>query len=309
MKQDEVRESFFKRMFAKGEREESRKVLTFVLCMALVLAECLMSLGIGGEKRENQAEAADDTVTIKGYSARGDGKWDLIEFGHYVQKADAGATPEPIQWRVLLANATEAVLLSDKILDYRKMADSDTEAASALGQDWSGLGIWRWLNSAESGFLANALDEEERKAVVEPASYSLVVGDTKSPVFLLDSGGSFQATYGLDYDTPAHKIAKNTEYAAKQAVDLSAVESGGWMLRDQALSSDVNNAGRYISADGELKTMALTAVAGVRPCLHIDLTKEDVWKYAGTVDSAGNIVTPTPTSTPTATPTGTPTVS
>ena len=84
----------------------------------------------------------------------GDAVWDTIYFGNYYQSNEN--TKEPIQWRVLSVEGSDAFLLSEKGLDCQKYNNKLEDVT------WENCSLRKWLNN---DFLNEAFNEAEKNAI------------------------------------------------------------------------------------------------------------------------------------------------
>lgn len=234
----------------------------------------------------------------------GTSTWDCVYFGKYYQndtngdgKADETDEKEPVKWRVLsVDSAGNALLMADKILDYRNF--NDNEAGDIA---WGQSDMRKWLNSTggseeDPGFLQTAFTEQER-AVIRYREIETIVDidilKTWDSVFLLSGQDSANASYGfLTKDKESkNRVAESTAYAAGKQ---QTVENQ-WWLRTHSRVSLTEMAYRVsVKPDGIVVGTGVqnNTFYGVRPALYINLDDFTQWTYAGTVDADGNTKEP-----------------
>ncbi|MBR7072785.1 MAG: hypothetical protein IKI33_04110, partial [Eubacterium sp.] len=223
--------------------------------------------------------------------------WDCVYFGKYYIKNEK--TKEPVKWRVLSVNGSDAFLLADKSVDCKTYHTADTDVT------WETCSLRSWLNGS---FYNAAFTSNEKSAIktvdVESVTYDGYV-NTKDNVYLLSCKEAENAAYGFT-DNDDTRISKNTAYTTslgaytyKYSDDIiwSASSegakyngSGYWWLRDSDCDGRYYNYAFYVWKDGTLSsrgTSITDSTNTVRPCLHIDLSSS-VWSYAGTVSSDGS---------------------
>ena len=230
--------------------------------------------------------------------------WDCVYFGKYYQndtngddKADETDEKEPVKWRVLsVDSAGNALLMADKILDYRNF--NDNEAGDIA---WGQSDMRKWLNSTggseeDPGFLQTAFTEQER-AVIQYREIETIVGSdilkTRDFVFLLSVQDSGNAGYGFwtKREESKNRVAESTAYAAGKQ---QTVENQ-WWLRTHSWTPLTENAARiFVKPDGTVagNMVQNNTFYGVRPALYINLADFTQWTYAGTVDADGNTKEP-----------------
>lgn len=234
----------------------------------------------------------------------GTSTWDCVYFGKYYQndtngdgKADEADEKEPVKWRVLsVDSAGNALLMADKILDYRNF--NDNEAGDIA---WGQSDMRKWLNSTggseeDPGFLQTAFTEQERAVIQYREIETIVNSDilkTRDSVFLLSAQDSVNAGYGFwtkDKESK-NRVAESTAYAAGK----QQTEENQWWLRTHTRVSSTEMAARVlVKPDGIVDGAGVknNTFYGVRPALYINLDDFTQWTYAGTVDADGNTKEP-----------------
>lgn len=221
---------------------------------------------------------------------------------------------EPIKWRVLNVNGTDAFLLADKALDdqcYNNLYASIT---------WETCTIRSWLNGYDSSsnsdgrdytkfnFINTAFTSSERSAIktTEVAndnniSYGTAGGnDTSDKVFLLSENEVYNSNTAFSYGFTKSDLkydegrrCKSSTFAKAMGVysSIDSTYAGNclWWLRSPGARTDfaasVHDSGYgydngcYVEYD----------YYAVRPALHLDLSSSDLYSYAGTVSSDGAV--------------------
>lgn len=234
----------------------------------------------------------------------GTSTWDCVYFGKYYQndtngddKADETDEKEPVKWRVLsVDSAGNALLMADKILDYRNF--NDNEAGDIA---WGQSDMRKWLNSTggleeDPGFLQTAFTEQERAMIRYREIETIVDSDILKnwdSVFLLSTQDSVNAGYGFwtkDIESK-NRVAESTAYAAGKQ---QTVENQWWLRTHSWVSSAEIAARVFVKPDGTVGTNIVqnNTFYGVRPALYINLADFTQWTYAGTVDADGNTKEP-----------------
>lgn len=260
------------------------------------------------------------------YATSGDRKqynWKDEDAYHYFRY-------EPIKWRVLNVNGTDAFLLADKALDDQCYNNSNVSIT------WETCNIRSWLNGYDSSsnsygrdytkfnFINTAFTSSECNAIKTTEvvndnniSYGTAGGnDTSDKVFLLSENEVYNSntafSYGFTKSGSKHdegRGCKSSTFAKAMGVfssiDCTYVWNCYWWLRSPGYDTDcavgvdtngyVNTHGGYVSHDD----------VAVRPALHLDLSSSDLYSYAGTVSSdgavneeGGGVVTPDNPDTP-----------
>lgn len=243
--------------------------------------------------------------------------YDCIYFGNYPQSDTLGNTSDPIKWRVLYVDRNDAYLLADKILDIRPY-----DTASEGEVTWENSEIRAWLNST---FMDKAFSAEEQEAILvtnlenehkyvgwNNYEYTSGGNDTQDKVFLWDTSTN-DTKYGFDlysrYDDSEYEedeaplifdyaaLRSETEYASAGGSYLNrssgrSTSYSDWWLRstDYGDPENGNMTWACVSEDDGYQGVynRCTAVNGICPALHIDLSKTDVWENAGTISLKAN---------------------
>lgn len=234
----------------------------------------------------------------------GTSTWDCVYFGKYYQndtngdgKADETDEKEPVKWRVLsVDSAGNALLMADKILDYRNF--NDNEAGDIA---WGQSDMRKWLNSTggseeDPGFLQTAFTEQERAVIRYREIETIVNSDilkTWDSVFLLSIEDSANASYGFwtKGQESKNRVAESTAYAAGKQ---QTVENQWWLRTNNWVSLTEMAVRFFVKPDGIVNGTGVqnNTFYGVRPALYINLDDFTQWTYAGTVDADGNTKEP-----------------
>lgn len=287
------------------EKKGIKKRLLSVALTAMMTIPLLA--GINGNDMDS-VQAATKTLHNPRRDADGIVTWDLVYFGRYAQSDASGETTDPIKWRVLSVDGQNAFLVADSILDMRKFNTTFDAVA------WEKSTVRSWLNAydgtmntdqqnyAASGFINRAFDSLEQAAIKTTTvnnSGNEFVGvpasaDTSDKIFLLSYDDVTNPAYGFNSDYDADDLARkriNTAYVAKN-YNLKEGEKGNWWLRTPA---ELQKKSMYIVAFWVCRgdTSAgnpVDHISGICPALHLDLSKTNVWSYAGTVNSKGTTI-------------------
>ncbi|MCR5704930.1 MAG: DUF6273 domain-containing protein [Eubacterium sp.] len=221
--------------------------------------------------------------------------WDCVYFGNYY--INNSTEKEPILWRVLSVTDDDMYLLANRVLDcgYFNSTDGDTT--------WETSSLRNWLNT---DFYDAAFNAEEKDAIKNtlvksnPHAMTQVVygNDTTDKIYLMDTQDCVNAAYGFSdnlMNMDLNRMGKVTPYV---------IEKGGYAvtnlgedfemntyywLRSGAMDpSDKNKAAFLTPAGGGGDAPVIATNFGIRPVLHLDKTKTDVWSYAGTIDTSSN---------------------
>ncbi|MBD5134753.1 MAG: fibronectin type III domain-containing protein [Lachnospiraceae bacterium] len=216
---------------------------------------------------------------------------------------------EPVKWRVLETDGSNAMLLSDIALDDRKYNTEEKDTT------WETSTIRSWLNGynadinqerinyVSSNFIDSAFTPEEQSAIVDTnvinnnnLNYDIEGGNnTTDKLFLLSESEVCTDTasiYGFAQDRENYDEARRckiSDYAKAMGVYSFKSEEGNcvWWLRSPGGYSDsavsVHDNG-YISYDGYDVN---SSRYGVRVALNLNLSSSNIYTYAGTVCSDG----------------------
>lgn len=265
-------------------------------------------IAIDGEKyRRIKKDDATYSFTSTGYY-----NWKNATDYHYFKY-------QPIKWRILSVDGSEAFLLADKALDDRQYHYKYEDVT------WEGCTMRSWLNGysasaniqnqdySSNNFLNTAFDTSAQSAIKETAvenkdnlSYGTDGGnDTKDKVFLLSESEVYTdvaKNYGFVSDYDAYdeaRRAKSSVFAKAmgEESDISTSYEGNcwWRLRSPGYNgyyaAYVNSVG-WVDRDnpyGYHKNI------GLRPALNLNLNassdalSSNLWSYAGTVCSDGTV--------------------
>ena len=276
---------------------------------------------IDGEKyrrmtpRESGVSGLHSWITFKPF-ADGENEycffsWDEYHYFRY----------EKIKWRVLNVTNDKALLLSDRALDTKPFHNGDYRDKAT----WKSCTIRSWLNGYEgtqnllnndyskTGFLPNAFSSEECMAIfTENLKNDMTIGwsddyaageNTDDRVFFLADSDIYHTERAVSYgfsktalpDDEARGYLESSTYAKAMGKRTfpsdTDVVVDGWWLRTTYTEGEFSGCAKAIDEwtgsvggrNNNAKQM------GVRPSLYIDLTKGNLWTYAGTVQVSRNI--------------------
>lgn len=229
----------------------------------------------------------------------------------YIVRADKSCYKyEPIKWRVLSVSedGTDAFVMADKTLDGKAFHSNYSETITTNNVTWENSDVREWLNGS---FMETAFSEAEQSAIlateIENLSYSSYYdGDTETSakdgtptedyIYLPSLDDMVNIKYGFinnfnsSGDVTEHGFSE-TEVRQANATNFAewgedGYKTGGYLLRTLSpLDGHVLHTSEY----GRISVTELLGVAvndsghGIRPVLHLDLTKTSLWKYAGKV--------------------------
>lgn len=187
---------------------------------------------------------------------------ETVLFGSFYQTPGTG-TAEPVSWLVISENEDTLLLISERILDCRRLHESFTATC------WADCDLRAWLNG---GFLDTAFTDEEKQRLVpfscepHPLMYfeDIPQGEAVSDyVFLLSAEEAARLLIG----TPAAQ-ASMTDWAGQNCGD-GASGFSAWWLRTVSFEG---NCGTAVNSEGEIAYIHSTVndgFTGVRPCILI----------------------------------------
>ena len=182
---------------------------------------------------------------------------------------------EPIKWRVLHYENSEAFLLADAILDSQPYHSENEEI------DWEKSSIRAWLNNE---FINKAFSNEENKAIntvelinKDNSKYGTQGGkNTSDKLFLLSLSEVDEKEYGF-WDKKTRKC-KNDNFSE---------ETYFWWLRSPGNSSHDAAGVYYYGWVFGYGYDVQEPAGGIRPALYLNLSSSDFFSYAGTISSEG----------------------
>ncbi|MCI6821266.1 MAG: fibronectin type III domain-containing protein [Clostridiales bacterium] len=220
---------------------------------------------------------------------------------------------EPVKWRVLKVDGSDAFLLADKALDDQSYHREYTSVT------WETCTVRSWLNGYDSSsnkygrdytkenFINTAFSSKERNAIEttdvvndDNISYGIEGGnDTSDKIFLLSENEVYNSnaafSYGFTKNSSKYdegRRCQGTTYARAMgtwsSTDSKYAGNCWWWLRSPgsytSLAADVLLDG-YVSYYGS----TVHGYNAVRPALHLNISSSDLWSYAGTVKSDGTV--------------------
>ena len=233
---------------------------------------------------------------------------------------------EKIKWRVLNVTNGKALLLSDRALDVKPFHKGVYREKAT----WKSCSIRSWLNGydgtqnqlnndySKTGFLPNAFSSEEGMAIfTENLKNDMIIGwsndyatgeNTDDRVFFLTDLDVYQTERAVSYgfskknlsDDEARGYLESSTYAKAMGKrtflsDPDAVEDGWWLRTTYTGEEFSGNAKAISDWTGQVAGRNNNArQMGVRPSLCIDLTKGNLWTYAGTVQVSRTITENSP---------------
>lgn len=186
---------------------------------------------------------------------------------------------EPIKWRVLHYENSEAFLLADAILDSQAYHSENEEI------DWEKSSIRAWLNNE---FINKAFSNEENKAIntvelinKDNSKYGTQGGkNTSDKLFLLSLSEVDETEESKEYGFWDKKTRKCKN-------DNFSEETYFWWLRSPGNSSHDAAGVYYYGWVFGYGYDVQEPAGGIRPALYLNLSSSDLFSYAGTISSEG----------------------
>ena len=218
---------------------------------------------------------------------------------------------EPIKWRVLSVSGSDAFLLADIALDDQTYNHAFAEIT------WEKSRLRSWLNGygssennkgtdyTKSNFINTAFTSSEIDAVKitdvvnnDNLTYGTEGGnDTKDKIFSLSESEVYSTADAESYgflknrstDDEGRACVSST-YAKAKGVAGSARKPGNcnWWMRSPGYQATY---AAVVMGYGEAYSQGASVYSwatGVRPALHLDISSDTLWSYAGTVSSNGS---------------------
>lgn len=142
---------------------------------------------------------------------------------------------EPIIWRVLSAENSEAVLLADKVLDNKRVNDDESNI-------WAHSDLRYWLNT---DFYMAAFSSEEQKYIIPSTNYTDGYGDTSDNVYLLSTQEALNSKYGFETSSESKdkgKRSRSTTFAKAMGCQClnkdGYVGNASWWLRSPGTAAN-----------------------------------------------------------------------
>lgn len=283
-----------------------KKIICFGLCAFLFIGCGTQQMEQKEAAEKRQAKKANEKAELKNPSISDEGNvtWDCIYFGNYVQES-METNKTPVKWRVLSIDGNNAFLLSDQILELIKYNEGEPENLT-----WHTCSLRSWLNNE---FVDETFSEKEQNSILESTVDNTIDDElkeafpytewwdetpTKDKVFCLSVEEVKNEAYGFPDTIKSSGIrkAEDTEYvkSAEKMDEIDNYEKGvqpllrnSWWLRTMGVGISYKEDGSVVYGDGSIEwTGALIGeLVGVRPALHLDISDDSVWTYAGSETS------------------------
>ena len=192
---------------------------------------------------------------------------ETIFFGTYPQSSTYSNIVEPIKWKILNATGSEALLLTDKLIDYNVKFNDTYEEIT-----WETATIRPWLNK---DFYKKAfLYDSEKKSIKEKEVVTTYtrggIGDvvTKDKIFLLSREDVTNPSYGFTNDDT--RKAVRTNYSISKG---SSTGHDDYFIRSPEPLYPLPGYVYYVSRTGYVEdlTQVNHTDMGIRPALYVDI--------------------------------------
>lgn len=233
-----------------------RTMLTRLIAMLLAL----LMLGASAAVAEEPA--------LRGYDKK-DG-YVYLQLGEFTQTADGGVLP--VIWRVLAVEEDRAFVVSEYVLEARRIHHDDKEWENT-NADFTQTELWDYMNNE---FAGKVFTEEELALIVDTEEYGRL--------FLLTSDNLKDKSLG--FGTDASRKAWGTEWAKANGLfvyrTVHKSHSPYWTMTQ---SSSAKYAARCTKAKGDIGWIrVVVADEGMRPACYLDMTQLAITGGAGTLE-------------------------
>lgn len=209
---------------------------------------------------------------------------------------------EGIKWRVLSVSedGKDAFLMADKNLDAMPY-----HSEYSVTVTWEDSSIRAWLGG---DFAETAFTADERDAIKETVNENKKHPDAKEDSGMVDGDATTDKIYLPSYDDMTSRaygfVEEPTETLIRELDNTDFTTSGGTakdpydVTRSYFLRTMGTSKGNVSAVDGSIGcghiygSEGVDHVACIRPVLHLDLTKTDVWEYAGQVRQDKTVIRP-----------------
>ncbi|MCR5249585.1 MAG: Ig-like domain-containing protein [Lachnospiraceae bacterium] len=253
-------------------------------------------------------------------------EFDTIWFGSYVQDDITGEQKNSIRWRVLDVSGNEALLVSDSILDVQPFHDVE-DRADTMDAWWHDSTLRSWMNGYDAtenragkdysgegdSFITKAFTTAEREALIPDTQkgeegYSSLLKERISEPDTLDKVGLIgpaeinEKSYCL-FNRYGGTASLNMRQKASNYVLVQSGALPRYWLRmmydrnyyEESTIEYTEQLGRafYWTSDEEIKQKANNVIYykneahGVVARIRLDLSKTDLWSFAGTTTNEG----------------------
>lgn len=183
-----------------------------------------------------------------------------VKFGKYQD--------EDIDWIVISKSNKRMLLISEKIIDAKKVSSQNTDT------HWANSELREWLNN---DFYNSTFNEKEKNRIVArtlKATYKNEKIETTDNVFIIS-----KSAVEKYFEDEQSRIAECTDFTVdntnikKKSTDDENVYRGSWWIRNIGKN---DNCFKYVKADGSINENGHNVnddSIGVRPAIWIDISE------------------------------------
>lgn len=194
---------------------------------------------------------------------------------------------EPIKWKILKRSATEAVVISDVIIDNLQYN------ARYVNDTWSGSTIREWLNG---DFYNNYFSQGDKDIIKESALTNsenslthVSSGSATTDKIYLPAESDLSGTTGNNYgfkkgptDADSARMVKSSTYAKAMGAYAETNKNIGYGKYWTRTQGDFSFCAAFVESSGEINMdgdLARQSVKGIRPMVLVDISDEDKVTY------------------------------
>lgn len=188
-----------------------------ILSIFLVIIICGSLASCSKTSVEDEEKEKFDSLIVNAFVG------DIIEFGKYEQDANEENGKEKIQWTVIDSSNNRVLVVSSKLLEYKKFYEGD------VGY-WNESSIREWLNSE---FLNNSFSAEEQKYI---PSVNIVTSVYSNPIerFSTEDRVFLMSTDEIEkyFPSRADRLAIPTDFAKEKYDEAKTYDYVRWWTRN-----------------------------------------------------------------------------
>ena len=210
--------------------------------------------------------------------------WDCVYFGSEFFADEDGV--DPIKWRVLSIDGNDVFLMSDRIMfnaNFKYTTDDNTWADSRIREKLQEYYEFKFLEEEKEAIITvkvdNSPNSDNYKWMNLVDSTLQTEPDTEENMYILSVDELLNPAYGFAEEA-TYTRGRILAYGQTGQVDSGQAET--YWTRSVAT---YNEWATCVSNTGAMEICSITSLRGVCPVLHLDISKTDVWSYAGTVTS------------------------
>lgn len=193
-----------------------------------------------------------------------------VRFGSFEQDNNGANGQERLEWKVLDVQGDKALIITKKVIDFQRYADSFFGTPS----DWNGSMLRAWLNNSFVGTAFTADERTKISSTTTGASQNSVYGNvigagSGDQIFILseeEASRYFKTDGDRMAECTAYALARNTDPALRNQVTGTSY----WWLRTAGIEK--YNA-MYVHYTGSMSNSGMAVgntIVGVRPAAWVD---------------------------------------